>query len=108
MDRSAIEGDPHTILEGMAIGGYAIGADKGIVYIRAEYPLAIKRLTIAIEQANEQGILGRHLLGSDFSFDIELRLGAGAFVCGEETALIRSIEGGRGMPRPARLWARGE
>ena len=100
MDRSAIEGDPHTILEGMAIGGYAVGADKGIVYIRAEYPLAIKRLTIAIEQAIEQGILGRHILGSDFSFDIELRLGAGAFVCGEETALIRSIEGGRGMPRP--------
>ncbi|MBN2315773.1 MAG: NADH-quinone oxidoreductase subunit NuoF [Sedimentisphaerales bacterium] len=100
MDRSAIEGDPHTILEGMAIGGYAIGADKGIVYIRAEYPLAIKRLTIAIKQATEQGILGRNILGSDFSFDIELRLGAGAFVCGEETALIRSIEGGRGMPRP--------
>ena len=100
MDRSAIEGDPHTILEGMAIGGYAIGADKGIVYIRAEYPLAIKRLTIAIEQATNEGILGRNILGSDFSFDVELRLGAGAFVCGEETALIKSIEGGRGLPRP--------
>ncbi|MBN1806848.1 MAG: NADH-quinone oxidoreductase subunit NuoF [Sedimentisphaerales bacterium] len=100
MDRSAIEGDPHTILEGMAIGGYAIGANKGIVYIRAEYPLAIRRLTIAIKQATEEGLLGHNILGSDFSFDIELRLGAGAFVCGEETALIRSIEGGRGMPRP--------
>lgn len=100
MDRSAIEGDPHTILEGMAIGGYAIGADKGIVYIRAEYPLAIRRLKIAIEQATKQGLLGRNILGSGFSFDIDLRLGAGAFVCGEETALIRSVEGGRGMPRP--------
>jgi NADH:ubiquinone oxidoreductase subunit F (NADH-binding)/(2Fe-2S) ferredoxin len=100
MDRSAIEGDPHTILEGMAIGGYAVGANKGIVYIRAEYPLAIRRLTIAIKQATEEGLLGHNILGSDFSFDIELRLGAGAFVCGEETALIRSIEGGRGMPRP--------
>jgi NADH:ubiquinone oxidoreductase subunit F (NADH-binding)/(2Fe-2S) ferredoxin len=100
MDRSAIEGDPHTILEGMAIGGYAIGANKGIVYIRAEYPLAIQRLRIAIAQAKEHGILGHNILGSNFSFDIDLRLGAGAFVCGEETALIRSIEGGRGMPRP--------
>ncbi len=100
MDRSAIEGDPHTVLEGMIIGGYAIGARKGIVYIRAEYPLAIKRLTIAIAQAKEHGLLGDNILGSDFSFDIDIRLGAGAFVCGEETALIRSIEGGRGMPRP--------
>jgi NADH:ubiquinone oxidoreductase subunit F (NADH-binding)/(2Fe-2S) ferredoxin len=100
MDRSAIEGDPHTILEGIAIGGYAIGAQKGIIYIRAEYPLAIKRLEIAIEDARKQGFLGDNVFGSDFSFDIEIRLGAGAFVCGEETALIHSIEGKRGMPRP--------
>ena len=100
MDRSAIEGDPHTVLEGMLIGGYAIGSNKGIVYIRAEYPLAIKRLNIAIEQAREKNLLGNNILGSDFSFDIELRLGAGAFVCGEETALIASIEGKRGMPKP--------
>ncbi|KJJ84831.1 NADH:ubiquinone oxidoreductase, NADH-binding (51 kD) subunit [Candidatus Omnitrophus magneticus] len=100
MDRSAIEGDPHTILEGMAIGGYAIGASNGIVYIRAEYPLAIKRLKKAIEDARKEGFLGAGILGSNFSFDIEIRLGAGAFVCGEETALIHSIEGLRGMPRP--------
>jgi NADP-reducing hydrogenase subunit HndC len=100
MDRSAIEGDPHTILEGMAIAGYAIGSSKGIIYIRAEYPLAIERLEIAIAQAREHGFLGENLLGSDFSFDIEIRLGAGAFVCGEETALIHSIEGKRGQPRP--------
>jgi len=100
MDRSAIEGDPHTVLEGMAIAGYAIGANKGIVYIRAEYPLAISRLEIAIAQAREHGFLGEKLFGTDFSFDIEIRLGAGAFVCGEETALIHSIEGKRGMPRP--------
>ena len=100
MDRSAIEGDPHTVLEGMIIGGYAIGAKKGIVYIRAEYPLAIKRLELAIAAARECGFLGDNILGSDFSFDIEIRLGAGAFVCGEETALIHSIEGSRGMPRP--------
>ncbi len=100
MDRSAIEGDPHTIVEGMAIGGYAVGAEKGIVYIRAEYPLAIKRITKAIEDARAHGLLGQNILGSDFSFDIEIRLGAGAFVCGEETALIHSIEGARGMPRP--------
>ena len=100
MDRSAIEGDPHTILEGMAIAGYAIGSDKGVIYIRAEYPLAIERLEIAIEQAREHGFLGENILGSDFCFDIEIRLGAGAFVCGEETALIHSIEGKRGMPRP--------
>lgn len=100
MDRSAIEGDPHTILEGMAVAGYAIGSSKGIIYIRAEYPLAIKRLEIAIAQAREHGFLGENLLGSNFSFDIEIRLGAGAFVCGEETALINSIEGKRGMPRP--------
>jgi NADH:ubiquinone oxidoreductase subunit F (NADH-binding)/(2Fe-2S) ferredoxin len=100
MDRSAIEGDPHTVLEGIAIGGYAIGASKGIIYIRAEYPLAIKRLEKAIADAHAYGFLGDHILGSDFSFDIEVRLGAGAFVCGEETALIHSIEGKRGMPRP--------
>ncbi len=100
MDRSAIEGDPHTVLEGMLIAGYAIGASKGIIYIRAEYPLAIKRLEKAIVAAREHGLLGEKILGSDFSFDIEIRLGAGAFVCGEETALIHSIEGHRGMPRP--------
>ncbi len=100
MDRSAIEGDPHTVVEGMAIGGYAVGASKGIVYIRAEYPLAIRRITKAIEDARSHGLLGENILGSDFSFDIEIRLGAGAFVCGEETALIHSIEGPRGLPRP--------
>ncbi|MBP7051209.1 MAG: NADH-quinone oxidoreductase subunit NuoF [Phycisphaerae bacterium] len=100
MDRSAIEGDPHTIVEGMAIGGYAIGSDHGVVYIRAEYPLAIKRIQKAIEDARAHGLLGKNILGSNFSFDIEIRLGAGAFVCGEETALIHSIEGARGMPRP--------
>jgi NADH:ubiquinone oxidoreductase subunit F (NADH-binding)/NAD-dependent dihydropyrimidine dehydrogenase PreA subunit len=100
MDRSAIEGDPHTVVEGMMIGGYAIGARKGIIYIRAEYPLAIKRLEKAIASAREHGLLGENILGSDFAFDIEIRLGAGAFVCGEETALIHSIEGHRGMPRP--------
>jgi NADH:ubiquinone oxidoreductase subunit F (NADH-binding)/(2Fe-2S) ferredoxin len=100
MDRSTIEGDPHTVLEGMIIGGYAIGASRGIVYIRAEYPLAIKRLEKAIAAARESGVLGNNILGSAFSFDIEIRLGAGAFVCGEETALIHSIEGERGMPRP--------
>lgn len=100
MDRSAIEGDPHTIIEGMAIGGYAIGSRRGIIYIRAEYPLAITRLEKAIEEARREGFLGEHIFGTDFSFDIDLCLGAGAFVCGEETALIHSIEGGRGMPRP--------
>lgn len=100
MDRSTIEGDPHTVIEGMIIGGYAIGSRRGIVYIRAEYPLAVKRLEKAIRDAREAGFLGERILGSDFSFDIEIRLGAGAFVCGEETALIHSIEGHRGMPRP--------
>jgi NADH:ubiquinone oxidoreductase subunit F (NADH-binding)/(2Fe-2S) ferredoxin/NAD-dependent dihydropyrimidine dehydrogenase PreA subunit len=100
MDRSAIEGDPHTVLEGILIGGYAVGARKGIIYIRAEYPLAIERLKKAIKSARESGLLGENILGSDFSFDIEIKLGAGAFVCGEETALIHSIEGSRGMPRP--------
>ena len=100
MDRSTIEGDPHTVIEGMAIGGYAIGARKGIIYIRAEYPLAVKRLEKAIADARREGFLGNNILGSDYSFDLEIRLGAGAFVCGEETALIHSIEGHRGMPRP--------
>ncbi|HEX41632.1 MAG TPA: NADH-quinone oxidoreductase subunit NuoF [Phycisphaerales bacterium] len=100
MDRSAIEGDPHTVVEGMALGAYAVGAERGVVYIRAEYPLAIKRITKAIEDARAHGFLGERILGSDFNFDIEIRLGAGAFVCGEETALIHSIEGARGMPRP--------
>lgn len=98
MDRSILEGDPHSVLEAMAIGGYAIGATKGIIYIRAEYPLAIKRLEIAISQAREYGLLGQNLFGTDFSFDIEIRYGAGAFVCGEETALIHSVEGKRGEP----------
>ena len=100
MDRSTIEGDPHTVIEGMIIGGYAIGAKQGYVYIRAEYPLAIKRLEIAIAAARKAGFLGTKIFGTDWDFDIEIRLGAGAFVCGEETALIRSIEGERGMPRP--------
>ncbi len=98
MDRSILEGDPHTVLEAMAINGYCIGANKGLIYIRAEYPLAIHRLKIAINQAREYGLLGENILGSDFSFDIELRYGAGAFVCGEETALIHSMEGLRGEP----------
>ena len=100
MDRSTLEGDPHSVLEAMAIAGYAIGASKGFIYIRAEYPLAIHRLQVAIKQAKELGLLGDDILGSGFSFDIELRFGAGAFVCGEETALLQSIEGLRGMPRP--------
>lgn len=100
MDRSTIEGDPHTVIEGMCIGGYAIGAYKGIIYIRAEYSLAINRIEKAVAGAYENGFLGQNILGSNFSFDIEIRLGAGAFVCGEETALIHSIEGSRGMPRP--------
>lgn len=98
MDRSILEGDPHSIIEAMAICGYCIGANKGLVYIRAEYPLAIERLKIAIKQAEEYGLLGKDILGSNFDFDIELRYGAGAFVCGEETALIHSMEGGRGEP----------
>ena len=98
MDRSVLEGDPHSVLEAMAICGYAIGASKGLIYIRAEYPLAIQRLKIAIAQAREYGLLGKNIFGSDFSFDIELRYGAGAFVCGEETALIHSMEGMRGEP----------
>ena len=100
MDRSTLEGDPHSVLEAMTIAGYAIGASKGFIYIRAEYPLAIRRLEVAIEQAHDLGLLGKDILGSGFDFDIELRFGAGAFVCGEETALLQSIEGNRGMPRP--------
>jgi NADH:ubiquinone oxidoreductase subunit F (NADH-binding)/(2Fe-2S) ferredoxin len=100
MDRSTIEGDPHSVIEAMTVCGKVIGANKGYVYIRAEYPLAIDRLKIALNQAREYGVLGDNILGSDFSFDIEIRLGAGAFVCGEETALLRSIEGDRGTPTP--------
>ena len=100
MDRSLLEGDPHAILEAMAIGGYAIGASEGYIYVRAEYPIAVKRLQVAIGQAREYGLLGEHIFGTDFNFDIHIRLGAGAFVCGEETALMNSIEGKRGEPRP--------
>ena len=100
MDRSLLEGDPHAILEGMAIGAYAMGADEGYIYCRAEYPLAIKRLHQAIAQAEEYGLLGKNIMGTDFSFEIHVKEGAGAFVCGEETALMASIEGQRGMPRP--------
>ncbi|MCL2152078.1 MAG: 4Fe-4S binding protein [Oscillospiraceae bacterium] len=99
MDRAILEGDPHSVLEGLIIGGFAIGAGEGVIYVRAEYPLAIKRLRIAIEQAKRAGCLGSGLFGSDFSFDIHIKEGAGAFVCGEETALIASLEGKRGMPR---------
>ena len=99
MDRSVLEGDPHSIIEAMAIAGYTIGARQGYVYIRAEYPIAVERLQIAIDQARKYGLLGKNILGTNFSFDMEIRLGAGAFVCGEETALMRSIEGGRGEPR---------
>jgi len=98
MDRSILEGDPHTIIEAMAIGGFCIGATKGLIYIRAEYPLAIHRLRVALDQAREYGLLGKNLFGTDFDFEIELRYGAGAFVCGEETALIHSMEGLRGEP----------
>ncbi len=100
MDRSVLEGNPHRVLEGMAIAGYAVGASKGYAYIRGEYPLAIKRFEAAIKAAKKNGLLGPNILGSNFSFDVEIRIGAGAFVCGEETALIASIEGKRGMPRP--------
>ena len=99
MDRSILEGDPHAVIEAMAIAGYAIGANQGYVYIRAEYPIAVQRLQIAIDQAKENGLLGKNIFDTEFSFDLEIRLGAGAFVCGEETALIASIEGQRGMPR---------
>ena len=100
MDRSILEGDPHVVLESMAIAGYAIGASQGYIYVRAEYPIAVKRLQIAIDQAHEYGLLGNDIFGTGFNFDISLRLGAGAFVCGEETALMTSIEGKRGEPRP--------
>ena len=100
MDRSILEGDPHAIIEAMAIAGYTIGASQGYIYVRAEYPIAVQRLEIALKQAREYGLLGEKILGTDFSFDIEIRLGAGAFVCGEETALMTSIEGHRGEPRP--------
>ena len=100
MDRSVLEGDPHSVLEAMAIGGYAIGASEGYIYVRAEYPIAVKRLEIAINQAREYGLLGKNIFGSGFDFDIFIRLGAGAFVCGEESALMHSIEGGRGEPKP--------
>ena len=99
MDRSILEGDPHSVLEAMAIAAYAIGAQRGFIYVRAEYPIAVQRLEIAINQAREYGILGNNIFGTEFSFDIEIRLGAGAFVCGEETALLESIEGKRGQPR---------
>ncbi len=99
MDRSILEGDPHTVIEAMAIAGFAIGADKGYIYVRAEYPIAVERFDIALKQAREYGILGNNIFGTNFSFDIEIRLGAGAFVCGEETALLESIEGRRGQPR---------
>jgi len=100
MDRSILEGDPHSVVEGMLIGAYGIGADEGYIYCRAEYPLAVRNLTRAIEQATEYGFLGEHILGTDFSFTLHLKEGAGAFVCGEETALMASIEGRRGEPRP--------
>ena len=99
MDRAVLEGDPHSVIEAMAICGYAIGANQGYVYVRAEYPVAVERLQIAIDQAREYQVIGKNIFGTDFSFDVEIRLGAGAFVCGEETALIASIEGQRGMPR---------
>lgn len=99
MDRSVLEGNPHTVIEAMAIAGYAIGANKGYVYVRAEYPVAVKHLSIAIEQAKERGLLGKNIFGTDFCFELEVKLGAGAFVCGEETALMTSIEGKRGEPR---------
>ena len=99
MDRSVLEGDPHSLIEGMIIGGFAMGASEGVIYVRAEYPLAIHRLEIAMAQAREKGYLGKNLFGTDFSFDLRIKAGAGAFVCGEETALIASLEGERGMPR---------
>lgn len=100
MDRSVLEGDPHCIIEAMAICGYATGASEGYIYVRAEYPIAVKRLEIAIGQAREYGLLGKNIFDSGFDFDLHIRLGAGAFVCGEETALMTSIEGNRGEPRP--------
>jgi len=103
MDRSVLEGDPHSVLEAMAIAGYAIGSDQGYIYVRAEYPIAVQRLQTAISQARNFGLLGKNIFGTNFSFDIDIRLGAGAFVCGEETALLASIEGKRGDRVPDRL-----
>src|SRR5262249_27100122 len=100
MDRSVLESDPHRVLEGMAIAAYAVGASEGFIYVRAEYPLAVARLKTALRHAERNGLLGDHICGSQFGFRISLRLGAGAFVCGEETALMASIEGQRGLPRP--------
>ena len=100
MNRRVLEGDPHSVIEGMIIAAYAIGSNQGYIYCRAEYPIAVKTLNIAIEQAKELGLLGKNILGSQFDFDLEVRMGAGAFVCGEETALMASIEGKRGEPRP--------
>ena len=97
MDRSVLEGDPHRVLEGMAIAAYAIGSDEGYIYVRAEYPLAIKRLRVAIAQAEQMGFLGNNIFGTKFNFTLHIKEGAGAFVCGEETALMASIEGRRGM-----------
>ncbi|MEI6519324.1 MAG: NAD(P)H-dependent oxidoreductase subunit E, partial [bacterium] len=99
MDRSLMEGDPHVVLEGMAIAAYAVGADEGVIYVRAEYPLAVARMRTAIKQATEAGLLGRKIMGTSFNFTVRVKEGAGAFVCGEETALIASVEGQRGMPR---------
>ena len=98
MNRSVLEGDPHAVIEGMAIAAYVIGAEQGYFYVRAEYPIAIRTLRVALQQAREYGFLGKNIFGSGFNFDLEIRMGAGAFVCGEETALMRSIEGHRGMP----------
>jgi NADP-reducing hydrogenase subunit HndC len=100
MDRSILEADPHSIIEAMAIAAYAIGADEGYIYVRAEYPVAVKRLEIAIKQAKQLGLLGKNILGTNFNFKLTIRLGSGAFVCGEETALMTSVEGNRGEPRP--------
>ena len=100
MDESVMEGDPHRVLEGMAIAGYAVGANQGFIYVRGEYPVAIRRLERAIRQAERQGVLGARIFDTPFQFRIDIRVGGGAFVCGEETALIASIEGGRGVPRP--------
>jgi NADP-reducing hydrogenase subunit HndC len=100
MDRSILEADPHSIIEAMAIAAYAIGAEEGYIYVRAEYPVAVKRLEIAIKQATNEGLLGKNILGTSFNFKLTIRLGSGAFVCGEETALMTSMEGNRGEPRP--------
>ena len=100
MDRSVLESDPHSVIEGMAIAGYSVGADQGFIYVRAEYPLAVSRLQVAIRQAKQHGLLGTAIFESSFNFNLDVRIGAGAFVCGEETALIASVEGKRGTPRP--------